>query len=885
MRKLLQSFLVVAVLLIPVIAQAQVDTVSVRDFNTYENLTSEDEISQNPLTGQTVQFTAVVTSYPLSSGLASYNEAEDDIGRIHFFVTDTAAVTQGRDGMSIQIVESNLALIEDAGMTRGSVVEFVGSLTFFGSTAQVDLESLNILGTVASDYPEFAPLLEPWEITADELNIANGDGTYEVSLANYGKYNGAYVRLANSTVSNVSTGDRPNWAVNSGGSRVYVYDTSLRFRNDRPTYRTGYNWRHAEDGDFVPPVPGANVDLSGFVVLNGDDPDGNNAADKSTFNINPFEDGVVWLNDTRFVDGQDLGGGQTFEWPNDLVVNGLPPALSQLTQTPESGVTSSDQVVVTVNAVSQEQAGTVTGVSLFYQATGDASVTEVPMTNTSGDTYEATLPTFANFSSVSYYIEATGSNNLVGRFPISGTQNFFVADEAISSVEVLQKTADESTGASPLAGAGTIEMNISGLITSAVGTDGVVILQDNAAAWGGIFLEQTAETEALVRGDSITVTAGAVVEQEVNGSITLSQLTDLTFTVNSSGNDIEAVIPSVLTSDAVALEAAGEVEAFEGMVVKFENAFFVEEGSFGEWTIANTAPGADTIGVIMNEDIRSSAIGETNIPGDLSRFVRDDATFTAVYGLVAASFGSHKIMPRNLDDIQGTNWAIPNVQFDLLTPEDGATVAVTSDINVTWESTTDYDGDEVSYEWVLYAAADTSEIVAVPANNGGLDPNVTLPYATVDGLLSGAGLAVGETADFVWNVRAIDSSDTVGVAFGYDFDAQAFNFGYNTLTLERGVQTSNEDESGLPTEYTLKQNYPNPFNPTTQISFDLPAASEVRLDVYDMLGRRVATVVNERFTAGSHTVQFNANSLASGMYIYRINAGNFSFTRKMMLIK
>lgn len=86
-------------------------------------------------------------------------------------------------------------------------------------------------------------------------------------------------------------------------------------------------------------------------------------------------------------------------------------------------------------------------------------------------------------------------------------------------------------------------------------------------------------------------------------------------------------------------------------------------------------------------------------------------------------------------------------------------------------------------------------------------------------------------------------------------------------------------------EYQLEQNYPNPFNPTTNITFVLPKAETVSLKVYDVLGREVATLVNERRDAGVYTVPFNAANLASGVYFYKLQAGSFSQTRKMMLVK
>ena len=85
--------------------------------------------------------------------------------------------------------------------------------------------------------------------------------------------------------------------------------------------------------------------------------------------------------------------------------------------------------------------------------------------------------------------------------------------------------------------------------------------------------------------------------------------------------------------------------------------------------------------------------------------------------------------------------------------------------------------------------------------------------------------------------------------------------------------------------YRLEQNYPNPFNPTTNITYVLPKAENVSLKVYDVLGREVATLVNEVKPAGAYTVPFNASSLASGVYFYKLQAGSFVQTKKMMLVK
>ncbi|MCZ7610242.1 MAG: T9SS type A sorting domain-containing protein [Ignavibacterium sp.] len=88
-----------------------------------------------------------------------------------------------------------------------------------------------------------------------------------------------------------------------------------------------------------------------------------------------------------------------------------------------------------------------------------------------------------------------------------------------------------------------------------------------------------------------------------------------------------------------------------------------------------------------------------------------------------------------------------------------------------------------------------------------------------------------------------------------------------------------------PKEFRLEQNYPNPFNPMTTIQYQLPQDSKVILKVYDILGSEVAALVNEEQKAGYKEVKFNAVNIASGMYVYRLQAGNYISTKKMMLLR
>ncbi len=90
---------------------------------------------------------------------------------------------------------------------------------------------------------------------------------------------------------------------------------------------------------------------------------------------------------------------------------------------------------------------------------------------------------------------------------------------------------------------------------------------------------------------------------------------------------------------------------------------------------------------------------------------------------------------------------------------------------------------------------------------------------------------------------------------------------------------------GTPEQFELDQNFPNPFNPTTSIRFNLPMDSNVKLNVFNVLGEEVVELLNENITAGYHSVNFDGSTLNSGIYFYKLEANNFTQIRKMMLVK
>ena len=124
-------------------------------------------------------------------------------------------------------------------------------------------------------------------------------------------------------------------------------------------------------------------------------------------------------------------------------------------------------------------------------------------------------------------------------------------------------------------------------------------------------------------------------------------------------------------------------------------------------------------------------------------------------------------------------------------------------------------------------------------------------------------------------------SDNQKLGGEYQYSIEQIDYdGTKTLIASKVVNVITSVQS-----YLLNQNYPNPFNPSTTIQFSLPAKEFVTLKIYDVLGKEITTLVNEELNAGSYKNDWNASNLSSGVYFYRLQAGKFSQTRKLTLVK
>jgi len=162
-----------------------------------------------------------------------------------------------------------------------------------------------------------------------------------------------------------------------------------------------------------------------------------------------------------------------------------------------------------------------------------------------------------------------------------------------------------------------------------------------------------------------------------------------------------------------------------------------------------------------------------------------------------------------------------------------------------------------------------------PSNNGGTDSVLAIRQFELFNIFSQPSYPLDTTVTGQWAVWA----------YGANGDSIRSNSVYAIrLKLVRFVSVDDEP-NGVPTKFVVYQNYPNPFNPSTKIRFELPEDANVTIDVYNVVGEKVTTLLNGNLKRGYHEVNFDAAGLQSGVYFYKVNAGKYSTVKKMLFIK
>jgi len=300
--------------------------------------------------------------------------------------------------------------------------------------------------------------------------------------------------------------------------------------------------------------------------------------------------------------------------------------------------------------------------------------------------------------------------------------------------------------------------------------------------------------------------------------------------------------------------------------------------------------------VIVTDDTAASAFGLSN-KGD--EVWLEDATGTVVDNVLIPALADTESYGRIPD---GGIWQI------LTTITRGLTNVVVSDELVKMNEIFSR-GSDPDLDWIeIYNGAATPIDISGykiydDAGQAGTKPKKEFPAGTVipaNGFLvivtddtSESGFGLSSNGEEVW------LENTAGKLIdNVDFPALEKTQSYGRVpdggewkimdTITRGFSntaTGIKHDIPVVNNFVLNQNYPNPFNPTTNIQFELPKAAAVKLAVYSITGQLVAELVNEKLTSGSHSIQFDATGLSSGVYIYSISSENFVSSKKMMVIK
>ena len=224
------------------------------------------------------------------------------------------------------------------------------------------------------------------------------------------------------------------------------------------------------------------------------------------------------------------------------------------------------------------------------------------------------------------------------------------------------------------------------------------------------------------------------------------------------------------------------------------------------------------------------------------------------------------------------NVYVAGASFGLETEEDYATVKYTSDGALQWVAR--YNSAESSSDIAATINIDEFDNIYVTGTSAGGIVSIMYDRAGVEQWL--ARYDESEKDSYDATAMSVDNSGNVYVAGNSSY---IFRSAYTIIKYTQNWVSVEGEAAGLPTKYTLSQSYPNPFNPSTTIEYTLPRSGEVSLIIYNILGEEISRLVSGEQDAGYHNVSWNASNMSSGIYFYRLTAGDFVETRKMVLLK
>ncbi len=408
------------------------------------------------------------------------------------------------------------------------------------------------------------------------------------------------------------------------------------------------------------------------------------------------------------------------------------------------------------------------------------------------------------------------------------------------------------------------DVNIKGVVTSNSFSSSSILIavQDETA---GIVIYQGGNDSTHFPIGTLVLVSGAVSQYKGLTEINVANIIAL-----GQGTVPD---PIVLTVD----EYTSNYEAYEGSLIKInaitktEDSVWPDSGNSGSYWFTD---GYKSFKSYLDRDVHISDNPEPTFPVNLTGIA-------AQYSNSNPPLDGYQLWPRAYSDFEQDVAAPPSPYFfftDETKALDGGNIDITdpaADFVFAWHPAIDLNGDDLIYQVVVWNEADGTILAQDLSDNNGVDTTETVTgQDLIDAILQlssdstlTVGMTIRTTAVANPSDGIIPSVDTIRV------------------TLVDHVTAVN-DRNLIPKEFFVDQNYPNPFNPTTTIQFGLPAQAKVNLVIYDILGRVVATLIdNQTMAAGVYQKQFDATRLASGTYIYRLQADQKVEVKKMLLLK
>ncbi|MCH8124313.1 MAG: T9SS type A sorting domain-containing protein [Bacteroidetes bacterium] len=560
------------------------------------------------LCGQDVRFTAVVMSDPLNSGLASVNNGV--VYRIHVFVRDVSADVDGPLGMGIQVVDgSNAFGLEN--LLKGDVVVVIGEVDPFFSTIQITPTAIDPTGEfrAAGD-----PIFDPIVVTTSDVNkVVGPDGAIQVNWDNLPDIRGSLVRFENATVLQRTLGDRVDWNFSSdgGASSVSMYDTSIRYRNDRDDYPSNFN---THTSTYEPPPPGATINIEGFITYNGvtaSDPFSLAVPNGAALAINPMDDSDVEVTEAPI-------SVANIQRPSVVPGAGPTEVIADIVVDPSRFIASA---------------------KLNFTSTSNPGGGSVNPSGVSGDTYTFNLPGQADGDFGQFWFTATDNGG--GAFE-SDRFSFRTLFGGITKIEHIQRTVDDKEGDGPFRN-WTVDLDLTVTVQVDPAT-GDSFVQDDTAPWSGIFIRSN-PLSGLNRGDVIRITRARMDE-----SFGLTRMRDITFEMVSTGGDpLDHV---TLTTNV--LQDQDIAESYEGMLVNVDDPFVTAtnsddpSGPFGEFDISSDGDPDNALRVDDRSRLIEYGVEGTDSEDDPGTVFSVFEQLDFVRGALYYSFGNFKLEPESL---------------------------------------------------------------------------------------------------------------------------------------------------------------------------------------------------------------------------------------------